>query len=41
MARIRKGEQEYTASLEELEFVDPDPASTEWLEVYRYWVGTL
>jgi hypothetical protein len=41
MACIRKGGQEYNASLEELEFVDPDPTSAEWLEAYRYWVGTL
>jgi hypothetical protein len=38
MARLRKAGQEYAAALETLEFVDPDPASAEWLEVYQYWV---
>jgi len=34
-----KGEGEYPAGLAELEFVDPDPASAEWLAVYQYWLG--
>jgi hypothetical protein len=25
--------------LADLEFVDPDLASAEWLEVYRYWLS--
>ena len=39
IARVRKGGQEYGISLTELEFVNPDPTSAEWLEVYRYWLG--
>ncbi len=41
IARVRKGGKEYGVALAELEFVDPDPASAEWLEVYRYWLGLL
>ncbi len=39
MARVRKGGGEYTVGLANLHFVEPDPASAEWLEVYRYWAG--
>jgi len=39
VARVRKGTSEYTISLADLEFVDPDPVSAEWLEAYRYWLG--
>jgi len=39
VALIRRGDQEYPVALADLEFVDPDPASAEWLEVYRYWLG--
>ena len=39
IALVRKGDQEYPMSLADLEFVDPDPTSAEWLEVYRYWLG--
>jgi hypothetical protein len=39
VARVRRGGQEYRVSLAELEFVDPDPVSAEWLEVYRYWLS--
>ena len=38
VALVRKGEKEYPAGLTEIEFVDPDPASAEWLAVYRYWL---
>jgi hypothetical protein len=38
-ALVRKGGQEYSVGLADLEFVDPDPASAEWLEVYRYWLN--
>ncbi|RLC81899.1 MAG: hypothetical protein DRJ03_09440 [Chloroflexi bacterium] len=38
-ALVRKGDQEYPVALADLEFVDPDPASAEWLEVYRYWLS--
>ncbi len=39
VARVRKGGREYSAGLADLKFSDPDPASAEWLEVYRYWAG--
>jgi hypothetical protein len=38
VALVRKGDREYPVSLAELEFVDPDPASAEWLGMYRYWL---
>ena len=41
MARVRKADQEYAAALSELEVVDPDPLSAEWLEAYHYWLGGL
>lgn len=37
VARVRKAGREYATALETLEFVDPDAASAEWLEVYQYW----
>jgi hypothetical protein len=39
VARVRRGRQEYRVGLAELEFVDPDPVSAEWLEAYRYWLS--
>ena len=39
LAIVRQGEQEYRVGLSELEFIDPDPASAEWLAMYRYWLG--
>jgi hypothetical protein len=39
VARVRKAGREYNVALSELEFVNPDAASAEWLEVYRYWLG--
>jgi len=39
LAIVRKGGKEYRVALSELELVDPDPVSAEWLEVYRYWLG--
>jgi hypothetical protein len=38
VARVRKADQEYTISLADLEFVDPDAESAEWLEMYRWWL---
>lgn len=38
VALVRKGEREYTVGLADVEFVGLDPASAEWLEVYRYWL---
>jgi hypothetical protein len=37
VARVRKGDKEYTVGLSELVMIDPDPTSAEWLAVYRYW----
>ena len=39
IAKVRKGDQEYRVALSELEFLDPDPKSAEWLAMYRYWLG--
>lgn len=39
LAIVRQGDQEYRVSLSELEFVEPDPVSAEWLAMYRYWLG--
>jgi len=39
MARVQKGDQERTVALAELEPLNPDPVSAEWLAVYRYWLG--
>ena len=39
VALVRKGDREHSVALADLEFVDPDPVSVEWLEVYRYWLG--
>jgi hypothetical protein len=39
VARVRRGGEEYRVGLAELDFVDPDPASAEWLEAYRYWLS--
>ncbi|PKO22716.1 MAG: hypothetical protein CVU38_07975, partial [Chloroflexi bacterium HGW-Chloroflexi-1] len=37
VARVRKGGVEYRVGLSELAFVGLDPASAEWLEMYRRW----
>jgi hypothetical protein len=39
IARVREGDQERTVALAEMEFVDPDPASAEWLAAYQLWLG--
>jgi hypothetical protein len=39
MARIQKGGQEESIPLADLEAIDPDPASAEWLAVYGYWLS--
>ena len=39
LATVRKGGQEYQMALSELEFVNPDPTSAEWLALYSYWLG--
>ena len=41
LATVRKGDREYQLALSELEFVDPDPVSAEWLAVYHYWLGQV
>jgi len=38
-ALVRKGDKEYTVALDQLELIDPDPDSAEWMAVYRYWLG--
>jgi hypothetical protein len=38
MARVQKGDQEESVALADLEAVDPDPASAEWLATYQYWL---
>ncbi|MDY7078873.1 MAG: calcium-binding protein [Chloroflexota bacterium] len=37
MARVQKGDQEEIVALADVEVVDADPSSAEWLAVYRYW----
>lgn len=39
LAIVRQDEQEHRVGLDELEFIDPDPVSAEWLAMYRYWLG--
>ncbi len=38
VALVRKGDKEHPVALAQLELVDPDPVSAEWLAVYRYWL---
>jgi len=37
VARVRRNGVEYRVGLSELAFVGLDPASAEWLEMYRRW----
>ena len=37
VARVRKGDKEYTVGLSELAIIDPDPDSADWLAMYRHW----
>jgi hypothetical protein len=39
VARVSREGQDYRVGLAELEFVEADPVSAEWLEAYRYWLG--
>lgn len=39
MARVRSGDGEDTVALAELELVDPDPVSADWLAAYRHWLA--
>jgi len=39
MARVRKGDREYAVALSEVEVLDSDPVSAEWLAAHRYWIG--
>jgi hypothetical protein len=39
IALVRKGNQEEAVSLSELEMLDADPVSAEWLAAYRHWLG--
>ena len=38
VAQVRKAGQEYSISLADLEFVDSNVESAEWLEMYRHWL---
>jgi hypothetical protein len=37
MAIVRRGDQEESVTLGQVEVVEPDRMSAEWLAVYRYW----
>jgi len=39
VALVHKGGKEHSVALAELELVEPDSTSAEWLEVYRYWLN--
>ncbi len=39
IANIKKDDQEESVPLAEVETVDADPASAEWLAAYRYWLN--
>jgi len=41
MVRVQKGGQEGAVALAGLEVLGPDPASGEWLAVYRYWLDKV
>ena len=38
VARVKRAGQEYRISLADLEFIDPDPQSAEWLAMYQQWL---
>ncbi len=38
MVIVDKGTEE-TVALADVEAIDPDPASTEWVAAYRYWLS--
>lgn len=39
VAKVRKGERQYTVALADLEAVEKDSETAEWLAAYRYWLG--
>ena len=39
MAQAKMGDQEKSIPLGEVELVDADPTSAEWLAAYKLWVG--
>lgn len=39
VAKVRKGERQYTVALADLEVVEKDSETAEWLAAYRYWLG--
>ena len=39
VAVVERDGQRFSASLADLTFDTPDPASAEWLEVYRRWIA--
>ena len=38
VARVKRSSQEYRISLADLEFIDPDSQSAEWLAMYWQWL---
>lgn len=41
MVTIEKGGSNHAFPLSELEFVDLDPASEEWIAAFRLWAGVM
>ena len=39
VAKVRKGGRQYTVALADLEVVEKDTETAEWLAAYRYWLG--
>ena len=39
MAQVRKGEQQHTVALADVEVVEKGSETAEWLAAYRYWLG--
>jgi hypothetical protein len=39
VARVRRGGRQYAAALADLEPVEKDTETAEWLAAYRYWLG--
>lgn len=39
VARVRKGGRQHTVALADVEAVEKDSDTAEWLAAYRYWLG--
>lgn len=39
VAEVRKGARQYTVALADVEVVEKDSETAEWLAAYRYWLG--